>query len=193
MLRWIYDWVLKLANHRHAQTWLAGISFAESSFFPIPVEIMLLPMLLARRAWAFRLALITSLFSVLGGVAGYFVGALLYEQIGVMVLTLYGYQDQFAEYTHLYRDWGWWIVAAGAVTPIPYKVVTIASGVAQLDLGLFIVVSLIGRGFRYFSLAALFWWFGPPIRIFIERRLGVLTLVGMLLLIVGFWVTGSIS
>ncbi|MGE0652599.1 MAG: YqaA family protein [Alphaproteobacteria bacterium] len=186
MLRGLYDWTMRLARHRHAQGWLALVSFAESSFFPIPPDVMLIPMTLADRARAWRIAFICTAASVLGGFAGYAIGALLFEAVGRPLLEFYGYSDQFQNFTRRYNEWGAWIVAFAALTPFPFKVITIASGVAGLDLIVFAVAATLARGARFYIEAALLWRFGAPIQGFIERNLGMLSTVFFILLIGGF-------
>jgi len=186
MLRRIYDWVLRLAEHRHAPTALFGVSFAESSFFPIPPDVMLIPMVLADRLKAWRYALICTIGSVLGGLFGYFIGAVLFDLIGLPIITLYGLDDKMQSFFENYQQYGALIVFLAGFTPIPYKVFTIASGVAGLSLPVFFVASLLSRGARFFLVAALLYFFGPSIRSFIERYLGLLTILGGILLVAGF-------
>jgi membrane protein YqaA with SNARE-associated domain len=186
MLRRLYDWTMTLARHRQADRWLAFVSFIESSCFPIPPDVMLIPMVLADRLRAWRIAFICTVASVLGGLAGYAIGALLFETVGKPLLAFYGYGDQFQSFTARYNEWGAWIVAFAALTPFPFKVITIASGVAGLDLVVFIVASVLARGARFYLVAALLWRFGAPIQGFIERNLGILTTVFFVLLIGGF-------
>ena len=186
MLRKLYDWTLDLAAHPHATWWLAAIAFAESSFFPVPPDVLIIAMVLAARDRAWRIAMVAMLASAAGGVAGYAIGYFLYASIGEPIIAFYGYTEQFATFQGWYREYGAWIVAAGGFTPIPYKVITIASGVAQMDLGTFTVVSVVSRGARFFLVAALLWRFGPPIRSFIEARLALLTVTFFVLLFAGF-------
>ncbi len=186
MLRRLYDWTMTLARHRQADRWLAIVSFIESSCFPIPPDVMLIPMVLADLARAWRIAFICTIASVLGGLAGYAIGALLFETVGKPLLAFYGYGDQFQHFTTRYNEWGAWIVAFAALTPFPFKVITIASGVAGLDLVVFTVASVLARGARFYLVAALLWRFGAPIQGFIERNLGILTTVFFVLLIGGF-------
>ncbi|RMD63304.1 MAG: DedA family protein [Alphaproteobacteria bacterium] len=186
MLRSLYDRVMALAGHRHAIRVLAIVAFMESSVFPIPPDVMIVPMVLAARAQAWRIAAVATVASVLGGVLGYAIGAGLFETVGRPILELYGYTDRFAAFQETYREWGAWIVAGAGFTPFPYKVITIASGVAQLDLGVFLVASATSRGARFFLEVALLWWFGPPIRAFIERYLPALTWLFFILLFAGF-------
>ncbi len=186
MLRRLYDWTLSLAAHRHAPAALAGVSFIESSVFPIPPDVLLIPMVLARRAKAWAYAALCTAASVAGGVAGYLIGWLLFDALGRPILELYGYGDKFGEFAAQYNDWGAWIVFIAGVTPFPYKVITIASGVTQLDFLVFLAASIAARGLRFFAVAALLYKFGPPVQAFIEKRLGLVFTVGVVLLIGGF-------
>jgi membrane protein YqaA with SNARE-associated domain len=187
--RWIralYDWVFSLARHRHANAALFGVSFAESSFFPIPPDVMLIPMVLAdRKRWVFY-ATICTLASILGAFAGYAIGAFFYEAVGQPILALYGKEDAFDRVAEWYNTWGGWGVLFAAVTPFPYKVLTIFSGATGLNLAVFAVVSVIGRGLRFFLVSWLLYRFGAPIQTFIERRLGLMFTIAVLLLIGGF-------
>ena len=186
MLRRLYDRVIDLAAHRHAIWWLALVSFVESSVFPIPPDVMIIPMILAAREKAWRIAGVCTVASVLGGIAGYGIGAFFYESIGVRILELYGYSDRFANFRETYHEYGAWIVAAAGLTPFPYKVITIASGVFTLDPLVFTIASILSRGGRFYVEAALLWKFGPPIRDFIEKRLELLSIVFVVLLFAGF-------
>ncbi len=186
MLRRLYDWTMGLAAHRHATAWLAAIAFLESSVFPIPPDILIIPMVLAAPTRAWRVVAVATAASVLGGLAGYAIGIFLFETIGRAILDFYGYFDKFARFQDWYREWGGWIVFAGGFSPIPYKVITIASGTVQLDLWTFITVSIVSRGGRFLIVAALLWKFGVPIRAFIERWLGLLTLLFVVFLVLGF-------
>ncbi|WP_420548658.1 YqaA family protein [Curvivirga sp.] len=185
-LRRLYDWTMDLAAHPYAIWWLALVAFAESSFFPIPQDVMMIPMILAAREKAFKIALVATIASVLGGGAGYMIGAGLYDVVGRPIIDFYGYGEKFGTFQGWYEQWGEWIVAAGAFTPIPYKVITIASGVAEMDLTSFMSVSVVGRGARFFALAALLWFFGEPIRRLIEERFGLMTTLFFVLVIGGF-------
>lgn len=167
----LYDWTMKKAVHPQAERWLAGLSFLESSVFPVPTDIMLMPMILADRAKAWRYGIITTLFSVLGAVFGYIIGAFLFESIGQSIVDFYGYQDQFDAFKDYYIEYGVLIVLIGGLTPIPFKVITIASGVSGLDPVLFFVSCIAARAPRFMLEAALLWKFGAPIKDFIERRL----------------------
>lgn len=186
MLRRLYDRTMVLASRRHAIWVLAGISFAESSFFPLPPDVLLIPMVLAARERAFRFAAVCTLASVLGGIFGYFIGYALFEAVARPILDLYGYVEKFADFQALYNEWGAWIVFTAGLTPIPYKVFTIASGVSQLDITVFVVGSTLSRGLRFFLVTGLLWYWGEPIRDFIERYLGPLTIAFCVLLLGSF-------
>jgi membrane protein YqaA with SNARE-associated domain len=182
----LYDWTMAQAAAPYALWMLALISFVESSVFPIPPDVLLIPMVLAMRDRAWLIAGVCTLASVAGGFLGYAIGALLFETLGRPILELYGFVDQFAEFRTSYNEWGAWIVFFAGLTPFPYKVITIASGVTGLDLWTFGIASVFGRGMRFFAVAALLWWFGPPIKRFIEANLGWLTLAFFVLLFGGF-------
>ncbi|UTW51393.1 DedA family protein [bacterium SCSIO 12827] len=186
MLRRLYDRILALAGHRHADRWLAFVSFIESSVFPIPPDVMLIPMVLADRARAWRIAFICTVASVLGGMLGYAIGAFLFDQVGRPMLEFYGYTAKFETFRQTYADGGAWAVFIAGVTPFPYKVITILSGLASLDIWVFCVASVLARGLRFYLVAGLLWYFGEPIRAFIERRLGLLFTIFCILLVGGF-------
>ncbi len=188
MLRRLYDWTMGLAGHRHALPALAAVAFIESSLFPVTPDILIIPMVLAARSQAWRIAAVATVASVLGGLLGYAIGAGLYESIGRPVLDFYGYAEKFESFSEAYNEWGAWIVAGAGFTPFPYKVITIASGVTGLDLVVFMIASVISRGARFFLLAALLWYFGPPIRRFIEANLPLLATLFFILLFGGFLV-----
>lgn len=186
MLRRLYDWILALSARPSAPYALAGVSFAESSFFPIPPDVMLIPMTLAERAGAWRFAAVATLASVVGGAAGYLIGWGLFESLGRPILELYGMSAQFADFSSRYNEHGAWIVLFAGITPFPYKVITIASGATGLNFWVFMLASLLARGFRFFVVCALLYWLGPPIRAFIERWLGLLFTLFVLALFGGF-------
>ncbi len=186
MLQRLYDWTMGLAGHRHALWVLAAVAFIESSVFPIPPDVLIIPMVLAAPARAWRIALVATVASVLGGGLGYLIGAVLFETLGRPLLEFYGQIGKFDEFRQIYDEWGAWIVAGAGFTPFPYKVVTIASGVAGLDPVTFVAASAVSRGARFFLVAALLWKFGLPIRVFIERYLPHLTWAFFILLIGGF-------
>ncbi|MEK9645769.1 MAG: YqaA family protein [Alphaproteobacteria bacterium] len=186
MIRGLYDWTMDLAARRNAVWVLAAVAFIESSVFPIPPDVLLIPMVLAARNSAWRYAAICTIASVLGGMLGYAIGTGLYEGVGRPVLEFYGYAEKFGDFTARYNEYGGWIVFIAGVTPFPYKVITIASGVTELDLGTFTVASVLARGLRFFVVAALLYWIGQPIREFIEKRLGLMFTLFCVLLIGGF-------
>ncbi len=177
---------MRLAEHRHASSSLFVVSFIESSFFPIPPDVMLVPMVLAQRAKAWAYAAIATVGSVIGGFFGYAIGYFLFEQVAKPLLSFYGYLDKFATFAGQYNDYGAWIVLFAGMTPFPYKVITIASGATGLNLLVFAVASVIARGLRFYIVAGLLYWFGPPIRAFIEERLGLVLTVFLILLFGGF-------
>lgn len=187
MIRPLYDWTMARAASRHALPFLALIAFVESSVFPIPPDVLLIPMVLAAREKAWRYALVATIASVAGGLAGYGIGALLFDTLGHPILDLYGYADKFHAFQGWYHANGGWIVFGAGLTPFPYKVVTIASGTVHLDLTTFMLASVLSRGLRFFLVAGLLWYFGPPIRLFIEANLGWLTVVFFVLLLGGFF------
>ena len=186
MLRGLYDRTMSLARTRHAERALAGVSFVESSFFPIPPDVLLIPMVLSERAKWIRYALICTAASVVGALLGYAIGAFLYDVVGQPILEFYGSESSFEKISAWYNEWGGWGVLFAAITPFPYKVLTIFSGATGLNLVTFIVVSIIGRGIRFFLVSWLLYKFGEPIRLFIEKYLGLLFTLFMVLLIGGF-------
>ncbi len=185
-LRRLYHWTMTKAGDRRALPWLAGISFIESSFFPIPPDIMLIPMVLAERRRAWIVAGVCTAASVLGGFFGYLIGYFLFETVGQAIVSFYGMDAAFARFQDAYREYGAWIVFGFGLTPLPYKVVTIASGVVALDPLVFGVASLASRGLRFYVEAALLYWGGPAVRGFVEKRLELLTLLTFVLLFGGF-------
>ena len=189
MLRRLYDWTMSLAATRHAEKALFGVSFVESSIFPIPPDALLIPMVLARRESWIRLALICTVGSVLGAFLGYAIGMFLFETIGQPILAFYGKADSFQELSAWYNSssWGGWAIFGAAITPFPYKVVTIFSGTTGFNLLAFTVISVIGRGFRFVLVSFLLYKFGEPIRIFIERYLNLLFVLFIVLLLGGFY------
>lgn len=188
MIQRLYDWTLSLAQHRHAMWALAIVAFVESSFFPIPPDIIIIPMILARPNRAFLIAAVALVASVIGGMFGYAIGAFAYETIGQPILASLGKADAMAEFSGRFNDVGFWAVLAAGVTPFPYKVITIMSGWTAMPLGTFIITSILARGLRFFIVAALLWRFGAPIRDFIEKRLGLMFTLFVILLLGGFFV-----
>ena len=186
MLKGLYYWTMRLGASRHAVWGLAAVAFAESSFFPIPPDVLLVAMVLAARTKAWRLAAICTSASVLGGYFGYYVGLTLFGTIGEPVIAFYGMEQAFTIFTEKYNELGAWIVFTFGITPFPFKVVTIASGVTQLDPVVFGLASIASRGLRFFIVAALIWYFGPSVRAFVERHLGWVALAFLALLTGGF-------
>jgi len=185
MLRALYDKTLVWASHRHAVWILALVAFAESSFFVIPPDVLLIPMVLAARPKWFRYALICTLASVAGGIFGYFIGASLFDEVGRPILEMYHATAKFDMVRAAYNENGVWIVFTAGFSPIPYKLFTIASGVTGMDPVSFALASVVGRGGRFFLVAVLLWKFGEPIRTFIEKRLGLLALLFCVLVVAG--------
>jgi membrane protein YqaA with SNARE-associated domain len=181
----LYSRTLAIAAHRHAMAAMALISFAESSFLPLPPDVLLIPMTLAqpRRAWL--IATVCTISSVLGGYVGYAIGFFLFDTIGLRVLDFYHLMDKYEAFKAAFAQWGAWIIIIKGMTPIPFKLVTIASGAAQFNLSTFTLASLVSRGLRFFILAALLWRYGAPIRDFIERRLMLVTSLIAALLVGG--------
>jgi membrane protein YqaA with SNARE-associated domain len=186
MLRSLYDWVIRLAGHPRAIPILGVISFLESSIFPIPPDVMLIPMVLANRDKAFRIALVCTVCSVLGGLLGYAIGYYFFETLGEWVVKTYGLQSGLAAFRAGFAEYGIWIILIKGLTPIPYKLVTIASGAAHFALFTFVWASIVTRGVRFFVVAALLWKFGEPIRAFIEKRLTLVTWLFLIALVGGF-------
>ncbi|PZX46788.1 membrane protein YqaA with SNARE-associated domain [Roseinatronobacter thiooxidans] len=186
MLRSLYDWTLSLARHKYALWGLAVVAFIESSVFPIPPDVLMIAMIVARPSRAFVIAGVATVASVAGGLAGYWIGYGAFETLGRPVLEFYGKDAYFAEFQARYNEWGAWAVLIAGVTPFPYKVITILSGATALSLPVFMLASIVARGLRFFIVAALLRRFGAPIRDFIERRLGLVFSVFMALLLGGF-------
>jgi len=186
MLRRLYDWVMGLAAHPQAALWLFIVAFMESSFFPIPPHIMLIPMVIANRSRAWWYATVVTAGSVIGGVAGYLIGYGLFEQIGQPVLGFYGMTEKFATFAQNYNEYGAWIVFTAGVTPFPYKVITIASGATGLNFWVFTIASVAARSLIFFVIAGLLYAFGQPIREFIEKRLALMFTIFLVLLFGGF-------
>jgi membrane protein YqaA with SNARE-associated domain len=185
MLRRLYDWCIDAAGKPHA-TWLMGfVSFLESSFFPVPPDAMLIPMSLARpdRAWFY--AHVCTLTSVAGGVLGYFIGAVLYDSVGSWLIALYGYGDKVEAFREAYATWGTWIILIKGITPIPYKIVTITSGFAGYNFVMFVLLSFVARGMRFYLLAFLLSRYGPRARVIIEERLTFWVTLSAVVLVIG--------
>lgn len=186
MIEKLYKKTLELADHPKALWFLAIISFAESSFFPIPPDVLLLPMILAAPTRAWKIAFVCSVSSVLGGIFGYIIGAYFFDVVGQPIVDLYHLQAQFERFRGLYNEYGAIIVAVAGFSPIPYKVFTIASGVTNLDITTFILASAVSRSARFFLVALLLWKFGDPIKEFVERHLAKLAMLFCVLLVGAF-------
>lgn len=188
MFKSLYRWTLALSASRHAPLALAAVAFAESSFFPIPPDLILVPMSLAkpRRAWVY--ASICTVASVLGGIVGYAIGALLYDTVGQWLISAYHYGDKLEALRAAYAHWGWLVILIKGLTPIPYKLVTIVSGLLGYDFALFVLLSVVTRGARFFILAGLLNRFGDPIRGALERHFAAILIGFLLLVAAGFYV-----
>ena len=188
MFKSLYRWTLALSERRHAPLALGAVAFAESSFFPIPPDLILVPMALARpqRAWFY--AAICTVASVLGGMLGYAIGALLYDTLGQWLISVYHYADKMEAMRDAYARWGWLLILIKGLTPIPYKLVTIVSGLLGYNFALFVLLSVITRGARFFILAGLLNRFGDPIRGALERHFAAIVIGFVLLVAVGFYV-----
>ena len=186
MLRRLYDWTVSLGGHKHALWALAIIAFIEASFFPIPPDVLMIPMILAAPHRAFLIAGVATVASVLGGVFGYGIGALAFEEIGRPMLEALGKGPAMEAFATRFNNFGFWSVLVAGVTPFPFKVITIMSGFTAMPFDVFLGTSILARALRFFVVAALLWKFGAPIRDFIEKRLGLMFTLFMVLLIGGF-------
>jgi membrane protein YqaA with SNARE-associated domain len=186
MLRRIYDWCIDAAHKPYALWIMAAVAFAESSFFPVPPDVMLIPMSLARPARAWLYASVCTAASVLGGLLGYAIGALLYDSIGHWLISFYGLGDKVEAFRAGYAEYGAWIILLKGLTPIPYKLVTITSGFANFNIWLFVILSVIARGGRFFVVAILLNRYGEWIRVRIEKHLGLWVSLGAGVLVAGF-------
>ena len=182
-LKRTYNWTLEKAQHKNAKWYLSLISFAESSFFPIPPDILLIPMALASKAKALFYAFICTLFSVLGGILGYAIGYFFYNSVGIYIVDFYHLENSFNIFENYYKEFGILIVLGAGITPFPYKFITIASGVFGLNIFLFIIVSIIGRGLRFYLIAILLYFFGEKIKLIIDKYFNILTIVFFILLV----------
>lgn len=182
----MYQWMVDSAAKKNALWILAAISFIESSFFPIPPDIMLIPMVIAARDKAWRIAFVATIASVIGGYLGYAIGFWGYDLIARPLLEFYGYIDKFEIFKDYYNEYGAWIVFAAGITPFPYKVITIASGAVSLNLLVFGLASIVARGLRFFIIAGLLYYFGPSIKNYIEKHFGMLSILFFILLVGGF-------
>lgn len=187
MFKRLYDWTIRLAESRNATFALAAIAFAESSFFPIPPDVILIPMSLAQPKKAWFYALICTISSVLGGILGYVIGALLYESLGTWLIELYGYANRMDQIRAFYDEWGAAFILVKGLTPIPFKLVTIVSGVLGYNFPLFVVLALITRGGRFFILAGILNRFGDKIRFYLERNFALFIILSLAIIVGGFW------
>ena len=187
MIRKLYDWTMSLADHPRALWVLAFVSFIESSVFPIPPDVLMIPMILARPSRAFVIAGVAMVASVLGGMLGYMIGAFAFETIGEPILSALGKEDAAVRFNERFNDLGFWPVLIAGLTPFPYKIITIMSGWSAMPLGTFIITSIIARGLRFFAVAGLLWYFGAPVREFIEKRLGLMFTLFVVVLLGGFY------
>lgn len=186
MLKALYDWTMRRAASERAPVALGGVAFAESSFFPIPPDVMLIPMVIARPKQAWWYATITTVASVVGGLFGYAIGYYLYQSVGLPILQFYGKESALDTFNAFVHDYGALGVFIAGMTPIPYKVATIAAGVAKMDVFAFVAASILARATRFYLVAGLLYFFGETIREFIEKRLTLVTTVFVVLLVGGF-------
>ncbi|WP_297341252.1 YqaA family protein [Pseudophaeobacter sp.] len=186
MLRRLYDRTMSLAYHRHALWWLAAVAFVESSIFPIPPDVLMIPMILARPSRAWLIASVALVASVAGGMLGYAIGAFFYDSLGQPILEAMGKGAAIEEFNHKFNDFGFWAVLMAGITPFPYKVITIMSGWTGMPLMTFLATSVLARALRFFIVAELLRAFGAPIRGFIEQRMGLVFTVFIVLLFGGF-------
>jgi len=187
MIRRLYNWTLSLAYSPYALWALACVAFVESSVFPIPPDLLMIPMIIAAPHRAFLIAGVATVASVLGGMLGYGIGMFAFETIGQPVLEALGKTHSMEEFSTRFNDMGFWAVLVAGITPFPYKVITIMSGFTAMPIGTFIVTSILARALRFFIIAALLWKFGDPIRTFIEKRLGLVFTLFCVVLIGGFF------
>ncbi len=181
-----YDYMLDLSARPKALYFLCTVSFIESSFFPIPPDVMLIPMILATPNKAWKIASACTISSVVGGCFGYAIGVFLFDTVAKPLLDFYGYGHQFDVFSDYYHQWGAWIVFGAGITPFPYKVITIASGVVGLNIWVFTIASVLSRGGRFFLVAWLLKKYGEPMKVFIEKNLGSLAVLFFVLLVGGF-------
>ena len=186
LLRSLYNWTLRKAEHKYSSWVLSIVSFAESSFFPIPPDVLLIPMIIAKRTKAWTYAFICTLSSVFGGVVGYAIGFFLFNSIGVLIVEFYHLTNSFNTFENYYKEYGMLIVLGAGFTPFPFKFITIASGVFSLNIFLFIFTAFIARGFRFYLLAILLFIFGEKIKFLIDKYFNILAVLFFILLIGSF-------
>lgn len=191
MFKRLYDWTLALAESPRAPYALGAVSFAESSFFPVPPDVILLPMAAARPDQAWRYALICTVTSVLGGMLGYAIGALFYETAGQWIIHLYGMESKMDALRAQYQHWGWAVILIKGLTPIPYKLVTIVSGLLGYDFLLFVALSAITRGARFFLIAGLMNRFGEPIKALLDKHFATVMIALIVIVVGGFWMAAK--
>ena len=179
----LYEWTLDKSSKKGAPWFLSIISFSESSFFPIPPDIILIPMVLAKRTKAFFYASICTLSSVGGGILGYLIGFLLFNSVGILVVEFYHLGEEVSKFKSYYNSYGAWIVIIAGFTPFPFKVITIASGLFQLNFFVFLICSILSRGARFYLVSGLLYFFGEKIRLLIDKYFNVLTIVFFVLLV----------
>ena len=186
LLRKLYDWVLSWAHKKYSSFALFILAFAESSFFPIPPDVLQIALSVSKPKKSFFYALVSSVGSVLGGIFGYFIGLFLFDSIGNLIINALGYQSQFQSVGNLYKSYAFLAILTAAFTPIPYKVFTIAAGFWQVSLISLIAASIIGRSARFFLVGSLIYFFGPKIKEFIDKYFNLLTTIFFILLVGGF-------
>jgi len=186
LLKSLYNWTLKKAEHKYSSWILSIVSFSESSFFPIPPDVLLIPMIIAKRTKAWTYALICTLCSVLGGIAGYAIGFFLFNSIGILIVEFYHLSNSFNTFENYYKEYGILIVLGAGFTPFPFKFITIASGVFSLNIFLFILTAFIARGLRFYLLACLLFIFGEKIKILIDKYFNILAVLFFILLLGSF-------
>ncbi|MCP3683709.1 MAG: DedA family protein [bacterium] len=188
MFKRLYDWVIHWADTRYGTPALAGLAFAESSFFPIPADVLLIALCLGKPKKSFYYAFICTLFSVLGGVFGYLIGLWFMDAVGTRIIEMLGYMDLFGRVGEMYREYDAWAVGIAGFTPIPYKVFTIAAGAFKINFAVFVFASIAGRAGRFFLVSALFYFYGPPIKKYIDKYFNILAVIFVILLVGGFFI-----
>ncbi len=186
MLKRLYHWTLEKAGHPQATKWLAGVSFVESSFFPIPPDVMLAPMCLAKPERSYWYAFVCTVASVLGALLGYAIGFFLFETIGIAILQFYGAEAEFDTFAQNFNEQGWIVVLLAGFTPLPFKVITIAAGSTAMPLYILIAAAIIARSARFFLVAVLLRYFGPPMKEWIDKNFALATTVLGILFVGGF-------
>ena len=185
IIRYLYNWTLEQSSKKHASWFLAFISFIESSIFPIPPDVVLIPMIIAKRTKAFILAFVCTTFSVLGGLLGYLIGFALFNSVGIILVNFYGMNEYIENLKEYYNNYGVWFVLIAGFTPFPFKIITIASGLFQLNLIIFILCSVVARGCRFYLIAFLLYLFGETIKNYIDKYFNILTILFFIFLICG--------